>query len=169
MAGISDTIDNFLNATKRLGGLLDQVKPHLPTLLTISDAHHVIIGASQLDNALEAALLAKMRQLSRDARDKLFDGYGPLNTFSAKIDISYAFNIIDNETYTSLRAVNRIRNKFAHTEKYLGFNDQDISSLIDSLPGMDLTIDNKTVRFVTWINGLKSSLEAIANNSSPQS
>ena len=51
-------------------------------LITLSDARIAIYGASELDNALELILLGKMRSLGRNLKDQLFDGYGPLSTFS---------------------------------------------------------------------------------------
>jgi hypothetical protein len=98
--------------------------------ITLPDAHFAIYCASELDNALELILLSKMRTLNRDLKDHLFDGYGPLSTFSAKIDISYALQLIPQDVYKSLKTINKIRNKFAHTRTYLNFDDHEISQLI---------------------------------------
>ena len=123
-------------------------------------SHHAIIAASELDNALELALVAKMHCLSRDMKDKIFEGYGPLNNFSAKIDIAYALEIISHEVHELLRKVNKIRNKFAHSEFFLNFKDAEISSLIDSLPNLDITIEDRKARYLKKIGELKTQLGA---------
>ena len=71
------------------------------------------VGA-RLDAALERALLAKMRELSEAQRTNLFEGYGPLSSFAAKIDVAYALNIFDGALYADLIVIRKIRNAFAH-------------------------------------------------------
>jgi len=77
------------------------------------------VGA-RLDAALEGALLAKMRKLSEAQRTNLFDGYGPLSSFAAKIDVGYALNNFDDALYADLTVIRKIRNAFAHPQAKLG-------------------------------------------------
>jgi hypothetical protein len=76
----------------------------------------VTVGA-RLDVALERALLTKMRELSPAQRTNLFDGYGPLSSFAAKIDVAYALSIFDDAVYTDLTVIRKIRNVFAHPQR----------------------------------------------------
>jgi hypothetical protein len=62
----------------------------------------VLIAAARLDYALEVALLSRMRPLSHGQSKRLFEGYGPLATFSAKIDLGYALSIFDEKLYSDL-------------------------------------------------------------------
>jgi hypothetical protein len=63
-----------------------------------------------LDAALERALLAKMRELSEAQRTNLFEGYGPLSSFAAKIDVAYALNIFDGALYADLIVIRMLSN-----------------------------------------------------------
>jgi len=102
------------------------------------DAQVAIVGATGLDEALEGALLTKMRPLSRDMKDRLFDGYGPLANFAAKIDLAFALEIITKDLYDVLRTVNNVRVAFAHSKRVQTFNDPHVSGLLRSL-GIDTT------------------------------
>lgn len=56
-----------------------------------------------------------MRALSNNMAERIFDGYGPLSTFSAKIDVAFALDLIDADVHRDLRTIKDIRNCFAHT------------------------------------------------------
>ena len=73
-----------------------------------------IVGGALLDNILTTAILARMRPISSTMQEDLFEGYGPLSTFSAKADVGYALGLYEEDVRKDLRTLNRIRNKFAH-------------------------------------------------------
>ena len=73
--------------------------------------------------------------LSSRLKERLYHGYGPLNSFSAKIDIAYAFSLIDDEIYNDLRAIKDIRNVFAHSKAVLNFNSPELKPHIQKLTG----------------------------------
>jgi DNA-binding MltR family transcriptional regulator len=148
---LSKIVSDFLDLT-----------PKVSLLATSTHSHIIIIGAAALDNALELALLTKMRHLNRDMKDRIFDGYGPLSSFAAKIDIAYALQIIPHEFYDSLRIINRIRVKFAHSKQFLSFKDHEISAMIDSLPSLDLAISERKDRLLKKIAELKTHLEGLS-------
>ncbi len=62
-----------------------------------------------------------MRPLNGHFKKGLFDGYGPLSAFSAKIDLSYALSILDRTSYNDLTVVRKIRNDFAHSIDLIDF------------------------------------------------
>ena len=101
------------------------------------------VGA-RLDAALERALLAKMRKLSEAQRTTLFDGYGPLSSFAAKIDVGYALNIFDDALYADLTVIRKIRNVFAHPQVILGqppeHSDDDMVKLCKQFADYDASI-----------------------------
>lgn len=119
MATVSDVHNKISEIASAVSGL----KTPFDILFTFTDAHSVIIGAAQLDSALEAALLTKMCQLSRDMKDDIFDGHGPLNNFAAKILMAYALGLISRDFYNSLVRINKLRVKFAHSKTFLSFQD----------------------------------------------
>lgn len=85
-------------------------------LVSYTHAGAVLAAAADLDVELRRAIESKMRPLSSDLRHRLFDGYGPLNTLSAKIDLAHALSITTPEIYRELRKIQELRNKFAHPE-----------------------------------------------------
>lgn len=80
---ISEKSKEISEAIEKLVSQLSITKSQVDILITFTDAHSIIIGATELDSALETALLTKLRPLSRDMKDKIFDGYGPLSNFAS--------------------------------------------------------------------------------------
>jgi hypothetical protein len=180
MATLADVMSRFSELNAEVDSLRTKFESFSATIDfagTFTDSHHAIIGVSELDNALELALLSKMHRLNRELKDRIFDGYGPLNTFAAKIDIAYALEIIPKEFYESLRKINKVRVKFAHSKFFLNFQDPEISAIIDSLPNLDLTIEDRKGRYLKKLGQLKTHLGRLTAsqpsdqtiNSEPQS
>lgn len=96
-----------------------------------------IVGAAIIEEQILRALLTKMRPLSREMDKGLFDGYGPLSSFSGKIDMAYALQIITKETYNDLTTIRRLRNKFAHSMSLLNFNSVEIRALFKQFSAFD--------------------------------
>lgn len=82
----------------------------------------VIVRTTLMERVLEMLLEGKMVNLKNDVRDKLFTGYGPLASFSAKIDMTFALGLIGAEQRKTLNHVRHIRNAFAHADEMLHFN-----------------------------------------------
>lgn len=91
------------------------VDPDLPRQMKEqSDRGLAIIGGSFVEYHLEQLLLARMRSLSKKRIEYLFEGFGPLAGFAAKIEIAFALNLIGEKARADFIAINWIRNKFAH-------------------------------------------------------
>jgi DNA-binding MltR family transcriptional regulator len=95
----------------------------------------VLVLASQLDNLLQHCLLRLMRDLSETKKEELFEGTGPLSTFSAKIRLAYAFRILDAKTVVTADRIRKIRNCFAHSENEITFDNEKVAKLAKELPG----------------------------------
>jgi DNA-binding MltR family transcriptional regulator len=95
----------------------------------------VITSVSILEDWVKAAIKTKTRDLSSKLEERLFSGYGPLNSFAGKIDIAYAFNIIETDIYNDLRALKDIRNAFAHSMENLHLNSPQLEPLLQRLTG----------------------------------
>jgi hypothetical protein len=74
----------------------------------------VLLGAARLDLALEKLLKAAM-QPHVGGDDNLFDSDRPLNTFSAKIALSFRLGLIDKQVKHALQMIRKVRNDFAHS------------------------------------------------------
>jgi hypothetical protein len=92
-----------------------------------SDRAAVILGAAKID-AILGELLRRILLPNPTNHDDLFDGDGPIGTFSAKIHLAYRLGIIDAAFARALHIVRRIRNDFAHDLA---------SSSLDSGPHLD--------------------------------
>jgi DNA-binding MltR family transcriptional regulator len=98
-------------------------------LKLLSQPGLVLVSAAALDGGLRNLLLLTM-SLSNSKAEQIFGGRGPLYHFSPKIDIAYAFKVIDEDLYNDLRIIKDIRNKFAHPEGPTDFNTPKVKDLV---------------------------------------
>jgi hypothetical protein len=84
---------------------------------------------SMLEFDLERSIKWKLRPLNKEMRKRLFDGYGPLSTFAAKIDFAYALDITTDAIHKELNTMKKIRNNFAHTKQFLSLDEEPIKTL----------------------------------------
>jgi hypothetical protein len=97
-----------------LAALSETVPRWVADLATEGERSAVIVGAAQLDNALEQYLLIVL-QPQPGGDDKLFGDNGVLRNTYAKINIAYRLGIINADVERALQLVRRIRNDFAHS------------------------------------------------------
>jgi DNA-binding MltR family transcriptional regulator len=104
----------------------------------------VLVVTARLDTALKVALLSKMRPLSNKAKENLFEGYGPLASFAAKIDVAYALSVLDDGIYADLKVIKQIRNKFAHPEGSIkqvpDFDDNVLANICKKFRDYDVSL-----------------------------
>jgi DNA-binding MltR family transcriptional regulator len=102
----------------------------------IDDTTVVVTATSMLDYVLKAAFVARFRKQADDSRlIEIFDGYGPLSTFDAKIRLYDSLDIAPPDTRHDLDLIKAVRNKFAHATYSKKFTDEDISSRCLRLKG----------------------------------
>jgi DNA-binding MltR family transcriptional regulator len=90
----------------------------LDNLLSESGRGALLIATSHVDEHLTRLIEAALpKSLSKNHKDKLFKYPGPLSSFSAKIELSYAFRLIDQNFYNSLNALKKLRNEAAHSSR----------------------------------------------------
>lgn len=113
------------------------------TLSKESDRGMVLISASFLEESLEALLRARFSiryPKSKSSIDPLFDTFGPLYSFSAKIKICYAIDLIGGWMYRDLEIVRKLRNKFAHSIGAVRFDLPEAVQLTERLKAADLAV-----------------------------
>ncbi|QRM45353.1 hypothetical protein [Rhizobium sp. BG4] len=93
-----------------------------------SHAAKVLMVATLLERVLEQILQAQMPNLSGKLKEKIFSGYGPFSTFSAKIDVSQALGLITAEEAKDLNDIRGVRNFFAHSDELLHFGHEAFDS-----------------------------------------
>lgn len=130
---------------KRIDEQTDEILASIKSLALKSNAGMVLLATELVNNWLEDCLLLEMRPLSSRHRAKLFDGYGPLHSFSARIDIAYALSLFPNEVFESLRIIKDIRNEFAHAGEERHFETEEVLHLMRKFPNWKDSFD--PVRF----------------------
>lgn len=92
-----------------------------------SDRAAAIIGGAFLEDYLEIMLQYYFIE-DKKHDSMIFEGNGPLSTFSAKISLCYRIGLISKGEYATLETVRAIRNRFAHELSFLNFSDQSIAA-----------------------------------------
>lgn len=96
-----------------------------------SDRGAAILAGSFAEHALGQYL--KFRIRDKKVADALFDAMGPLSSFSQRIAIAYAFELISPIQYKDFEAIRKIRNHFAHHPLETTFSTNDIKQLCSAL------------------------------------
>lgn len=96
-----------------------------------SDRGAVMIAASMMDDLMRQIVI---QEFKRPAEAKeLTEGYNaPLGTFSARLTMCFAMDIITEEAYREAKTVQKIRNRFGH-DIHIAFGDATIMSLCKNL------------------------------------
>lgn len=121
-----------------------------------SDRGLIMVSASFLNDALEGLLHAKFCVINRKPKsvlNALFNSFGPLSTFSAKINMAFAIDLIEKWMYEDLENLRKLRNEFAHGIRPLLFDSDEVRKLTEKLAGAD--------HFVTTMEKHKSELPKI--------
>ena len=89
-----------------------------------TDRGAALIVATWLDEELRAAIKTKF--INSDSNEnRMFEGNGPLSTFSSKIEIGYSLGLLSKQNYSDLTIIRKIRNDFAHS--ILDSNSEPVS------------------------------------------
>ncbi len=106
-----------------------------------SDRAFGVLWASLVERAVESAIMKLMRDgLSNTEKGKIFGDKGPVQTFSAKIWLGYAFNVFGPKTKHDLNVIRELRNQFAHSRKFLPFSLDLVRKVCSTLLIPDLRI-----------------------------
>jgi DNA-binding MltR family transcriptional regulator len=88
------------------------------SLFKESDRGAVLISATRLEEKLgllHRNYITHQVGDSKKVLEELFRPYAPLSSFSAKIQLAYAYGLIEAEDYADLNVLRKIRNDAAHT------------------------------------------------------
>jgi DNA-binding MltR family transcriptional regulator len=98
---------------------------HKETKRLKNDRGTAILLAANIENTLDAVL---SRALADSKQEELFDFRGPLGTFSAKILMAHALELIGPVTFHNLTHIRHIRNAFAHSKKPITFRTPEVAA-----------------------------------------
>ena len=112
--------------------------PEAVEALNEMDGHNdrtcAIVGLAFLENNLVLAIMSRLRTLSDSEQRHLFEEpLSLLSSFSRKVEIADALNLITEKIKKDLDRLNKIRNKFAHFLEVRDFNHPEVAPLCDAL------------------------------------
>ena len=92
------------------------------------DQATALVCAAWIERHLERVLLSRMKPLKKREHAELFIGLAPLSTFSAKIKLASALNIIGPTALIDLEIIKDIRNQFAHSFHPITFRTRAVAA-----------------------------------------
>jgi DNA-binding MltR family transcriptional regulator len=123
----------------------------------------VLLGHALLENLMERILQSKMIALSKDERDRLFSGMGPLASMAARVRVAYALGFIKQEARSDLNKLRDLRNLFAHSRRKIGFDDPEAVKICRSLHPADTETDPRHL----YMSTLKALIVHLTETISP--
>jgi DNA-binding MltR family transcriptional regulator len=96
-----------------------------------SDRAVIILATSYVEAYLEEFL--KKVLVDDKTMDTLFEGYGPLSTFAAKIDMGFFLGLLSRDVRSQLHLLRKIRNLCAHEPETLNFASERIGAMCYAL------------------------------------
>ena len=144
----------------KLDTIIEDAMRYYDALNQESDRAAAILAAAHFEHVLGKQIVHKFVELNRELQKNIFDGYGPLSTFSAKIDIAFALGLYDEENRKGLHKIRRIRNEFAHAPRPINFNNEKIADMCSKLPCITSSDADDTFR-ERYINYLQLSEDAL--------
>src|ERR1700719_2492999 len=95
--------ESFEEWKQRLEAATESVLETFRSLARLTHAAYTLWICSYVGERLQNALTQKMRPISNNFQERIFENYGPLSSFSSRIDLAYAFSILDDETFDDLK------------------------------------------------------------------
>lgn len=91
----------------------------------------IVFAGSLADESLASLVRSKFRTDEWSAKNvvqPMFEGYGPLATFSSRINYAYAAGLICREAFDALHLLRKLRNDFAHEPRPINLDDQKVKN-----------------------------------------
>lgn len=89
-----------------------------------TDRGSVILLGAIVEDALQEKIEERFGSLNADENERLFGPDAPIGSFSAKIRLAQALEIIDRETATICHVLREMRNACAHSRNPISFADE---------------------------------------------
>lgn len=106
---------------------LKELNNFLDTLKNVSDHSCAILAGSKIDSllgsAIESRVLPPRPNKKSKKDDPLLENFGPLGSFSSKIEMAFRLGLITYQHANALDKLRKIRNDFAHETDRLTFDE----------------------------------------------
>jgi DNA-binding MltR family transcriptional regulator len=91
----------------------------------LDDTTVVLLATGLIEKVLRTSLISIFRRdaVSKTMISSIFEGKGPLATFSAKIEVCAGLGSVSADARHDLKVINKIRNEFAHSPQELHLKD----------------------------------------------
>jgi len=107
------------------------------SLKSESDRGLAIVLLAYVDDVFRSAYSKVLNPAVDGGLDSLLGLAGPLGSAGLRIHMAFALKWIQEETYRSLRAMQKIRNAFAHRVPVSRFEDPGIRSLVEGMTSFE--------------------------------
>jgi hypothetical protein len=105
----------------------------LHTNMTQNDRSTAIVTGAKVEYELGQALCRLFTTPSKTLIAKMFNGFGQLATFSAKIEFGTAMGMYGSITTNDLNVIKLVRNEFAHDPSAISFETNTIEEMCNKL------------------------------------
>jgi len=122
----------------------------LHKLLDESGRGAIIIGATSVEEHLTRLIDEILPNKNKKYKKRLLTYPGPLSSFSAKIELAFAFRLIDENLYNSLNALREIRNEAAHNSISFSLNEikEKLDKVFDLGQSAQIQIRNEAIKLM---------------------
>lgn len=123
----------------------------------------LLIGTSYVEEHLEKFILKVLPKNQKKYTSRLLNYPGPLSSFSAKLELSYAFRLIPEETYNALNNLRKFRNEAAHSSNDFCLSKLEIDTVFNLGEGWRTMISESSASIMLKMKteSLKISLSEI--------
>lgn len=107
-------------------------------LLDESGRGAILIGTAHVEEHLTMLIENVLPSNKKTYKTRLLNYPGPISSFSAKIELSHAFRLIDSNLYNALNALRKVRNEAAHSSSHFILTEmaQQIKLIYSLGPGV---------------------------------
>lgn len=110
--------------------LLNKLESFDNEIKNTTDRSCIIVAAAYLDDLLRLLLEAFLVKGGKVKDSDLYDGNGPLSTFSSRIKLSYKLGLISEYECVEIEKVRKIRNSFAHQVLITSFDNDKVRGIV---------------------------------------
>lgn len=144
--------------TKDIVEIVEALKWQVANLHSKAQIGRILVETALVGNMLDELIKYRMLNLSPKLEEKLFNSsMGALHSFSSKIDIAYAFAMIDHTEYRDLHGVRGVRNALAHTMNEKHFDSPEVVKCLRQISDYKNTL-NKDEFFRVKVQRMQTSL-----------
>ncbi|RDD61563.1 hypothetical protein [Ferruginivarius sediminum] len=116
---------------------IDEFEPFFTGLKDESDRAIGVLAFTYIETVCTDLMSQHLSDDIPGGKRRLFDSNGPLSTVSSRFLLARSLNWISSSTFSSLSALRKIRNEFAHSHTATDFQNTRIHDLISSIPSFE--------------------------------